>query len=1760
MTSILNLSGYRVSEQIHHGKRSSIYRGIAEADGLPVIIKIPSSPLPSAQQLIQLRHQYAVTKDLTLASIQKPLALVTHQNAYALITEDRGGISLKEFLEREGAFAATPQKLKLFLQIAIQLADMLAGLYCHQIVHKDIKPANILFNSETEQIYSIDFSVASLLPKETATLENYTALEGTLAYIAPEQTGRMNRGIDYRCDFYALGITFYELLTGELPFTCKNARELVHAHLARIAVPANSVCAEIPEILSAIVEKLMSKNAEDRYQNALGLKYDLELCWLRLETNGTIAPFALGTKDLSDRFAIPDRIYGRDRETADLLAAFARTSQGRAELIAISGCSGIGKTAIVREIYPHIARQHSFFGTGKFDQFNRNIPFSAVAQACGELVRQLCSESTAEFQLWSERILTVVGETGQLLIDIIPELERVIGQQKPVPKLSGNAARQRFNLVFQKFIRLFATAERPLVIFLDDLQWADLASIELLKTLMHDVSHLLLLVAYRDNEVSPIHPFAVAIDEIQTAGAIVTNIDVKPLDFSALNHLIADTLHCDLSNSEPLTRLVEQKTQGNPFFTAQFLQTLHQGGQITFNSTSGAWQCDLAQVKTLALTDDIVEFMTQQLQNLPASTQELMKLAACVGGSFDIETIAAISLDCVADFGAAMWKALAAGLVIPTTDTYKFFTPLMGESIAGDPHRSVNATYRFLHDRVQQAAYALIPATKKPETHLKIGRLLQENFPDRVFDIVDHLDRARTLITQPSELIALAELNLDAGKKAINATAYAAARDYLQIGLKILPSDAWETDYRLTLTLYLAAAEVAYLNGNLAEMEELCGVVMRSARDILDRVEIYRIQVAALTANGKMLEAIDIGIDALAQLGIDIPKQPDENQTGLVLQTVEQQLNGKEIGELLYLPATTDLKLQKSMQLMADLGAPIFVATPQLYPILSGKMVLLSMEFGNSPASAIGYINYGLVLSASDKNTNAGYSFGQLALDLADLLNESTIEGRIAFLFANWIEHRKRLSRQTISTLKSAYSYIREAGDLLVMGYSMSSYFDANLLSGVDLGDWEAEISTYIQELERVKQYSAKAYLKIKQQVAKNLLITVPQPWCLNGEAYDETVTLSQHQQNEDLLALAYLYTYKLMLAFIFGNYAAALENIAPAARYLPALWGMIPIPVFHFYAALTFLADVADLPAAERIATLDRVNIHQETIELWAKDAPMNHRHKWYLIEAEKQRVLGNKDEAIEYYDLAIAGAKQHQFNHEEAIANELAARFYLNEGRVQLARTYILEAYYGYTRWGASAKLTQLTNLYPGLLDMVADSVAVDPTTGDLPTDFTLVAANSEVLDLATLLDASTLISREVELDRLLMKFLQIMAINAGADKCVLLLKQEDGLQEVAIVQGGSAPMLLEPTPVEFSGNVPISIINQVDRSLQPIANGDRHSPEDAYLAHYQPKSLLCLPMLDRGRSIGILYLENYHAARTFTPDRVKPLEILVAQAAISIENAKLYQSLKASVDLLEQKVEERTIELKAAKELAETSEQAKTTLFNHINHELRTPMNAILGMSEGLLDGAYGEINPKQRRSVEVIANSGNHQLALIDDILDYAKIEAGKLELYREPTNIFNLCDESLSFVRFQATRKKLQLNLRVAAEITDLVIDERRIRQVLINLLSNAVKFTPAGSVSLEATKLAATDRQPAGIRFCVIDTGIGISPENLDLLFQPFVQIESQEGRKSKGTGLGLNLVKEIINLHGGRIRVTSQEGVGSQFMVDLPSRDLSLN
>lgn len=1533
MNLILNLPGYEIIEELFTGTRTIVYRGIRNHDQKLVVIKVLRNEYPNFNEIVQFRNQYTIAKNLDFPHIVNFLNLENYGNSYALIMEDFGEISLSKYLNQN--CQCNSLGLEEFIKIAIQLTDALHYLYQNKVIHKDIKPGNILINPDTKTVKLIDFSISSLLPKENPEVESPNVLEGTLTYLSPEQTGRMNRGIDYRSDFYSLGVTCYELLTGTPPFKSSDVMELVHCHLAKQPTPIHKINPNIPIVISEIVSKLMAKNAEDRYQSALGIKYDLEKCLTQFQQKKQIDRFEIGQKDISDRFIIPEKLYGREIEVNQLLTAFNRVTINSTEMMLVAGFSGIGKTAVINEVHKPIVQQRGYFIKGKYDQFNRNIPFSAFVQAFRDLMRQILSESDAQIQTWKNHIIEALGENGQILINVIPELENIIGKQPPAIELSGNAAQNRFNLLFQKFVQVFTTKEHPLVIFLDDLQWSDSASLNLLKLLMQEnLGHLLILGAYRNNEVSPVHPFILTTNEIIKAGAKVNTITLRPLREIDINQLVADTLKCQLSIAQPLANLIYKKTKGNPFFATQFLKALHDDKLILFNlpkyPTSNhksqiGWQCDIAQIEALAVTDDVVEFMALQLQKLPLQTQYILKLAACIGSDFDWNTLVIISQQSVNITSSALWKALQEGLVIPTTKIYKFFTQSENQEIL---NTSANPTYRFLHDRIQQASYSLIPDNQKQATHLNIGRLLQQNLSDteaeeKLFDIVEHLNIGKDLITTTEEKQKLAHLNLAAAQKARHSTAYLAARKFVQNGLDLLTTDCWQSQYKLTLNLYIAAAETAYLNGDFDAMETMSELVLNSAQTILDKVKIYKIKINALTAQSQVLAAITVAENALTQLGVEFSSQPNEALTTKTLETISQQLEGKQIEDLVDLPVMNHRETLAAMEILGILFAPIFLGNPAILPLQGFIMVSLSLKFGNAPVSTIGYAIYGMVLCAFSGEVERGYKFGQVALNLLDKFNVKEFKSLTLLLFGTFLQHRQEPLRAAITTLKQGYLAAIETGNFLYAGYNIFNYFYDNFFAGVPLDDWELEIENYCIVLEKAKQNSPLTYLKIKKQMVHNFREVVDQPDVFNGSDYNEIIMIPKHHHDNELTALAVIYIYKLILAYLFGNYTNALKYIPQAECYLMSVGGTIYIPAFHFYASLTYLSLASTQSKINNDQSLEMVKIHEQALVEWANHSPINHQHKLDLLNAEKYKLLGKKAEAIDLYDRAIAGAKENKYIQEEALGNELAAKFYLGWGKNKVAAGYMQEAYYCYTKWGAKAKVTHLEKNYPKLLVTILQkplttNLFQETITPGIMTSTHSSSSISEVLDLSSLIKASQAISSEIEFNKLIANLLKIVINNAGANKCVLLLKQDEDIKVVALLEQGKSPQILPSISLDVSEDLPVTVVNTVKGTLKPLVLIDaRINPRfyaDVYIQNNHPKSVICIPIINQGKLIGILYLENNLTVGAFTSDRVELLKFLCSQAAISLENGRLYQEAQTHSQKLEQYLEK--VELSEAR----------------------------------------------------------------------------------------------------------------------------------------------------------------------------------------------------------------------------------------------------
>ncbi|MEG4010022.1 AAA family ATPase [Microcoleus sp. Pol11C1] len=1509
---MISLPDITIVSQIYESANSLVYRGILKSNQQPLILKLLKEDYPTPAELYRYEQEYEITRRLNLEETIKAYELRKYENTQVMLLEDFGGESLKILLD------GRPLALPEFLHLAIQITDALGKVHQKKVIHKDINPSNIVLNPQTGQLKIIDFGLSTILSQENPTLKTPHLLEGTLAYISPEQTGRMNRVIDYRTDFYSLGVTFYQLLTNQLPFESVDALELVHCHIAKQPTPPHEINPKIPLNVSKIVIKLMAKTAENRYQTAWGIKADFNKC-LAQSRNGKIKAFSLGTQDIYPQLKLPQKLYGREPQIESLLAAFDRVAsvkekqvgasnptttqsqkwpvQRQTELMLISGYSGIGKSALVQEFYKLITHQGGYFIAGKFDQLQRDIPYQALVAAFQELVRQLLTETQAQLQQWQENIRGALGSNGQIIIDIIPEVELIIGKQNPVPELPATEARNRFNLAFKNFIQVFCQKEHSLVLFLDDLQWADTATLQLIQLIVTDFTtqYLFVIVAYRDNEVSATHPTMLTLSEMKKQGVVINHLSLSPLNLNQVNEFIADTLKTECAPTQRLAELVWQKTQGNPFFIKEFLKSLDTDQLLNFDPNAGAWRWNLEQIITRNITDNVVEFMAHKIKTLSESLQKLLRLAACIGTQFDLETLSIINENCQQETANELWEAIQVGLILPVGDDYKF---LKTNRVAND----LKITYKFAHDRIQQAAYSLIPPDDKQAVHWKVGQLLLQNTPpqvrqQKIFDIVNQLNFSIEAIDVQLERDKLAQLNLIAGKKAKASAAWQPAWNYLIIGINCLSADSWLRQYDLTLALYVVTVEAAILSGRVEEMEKLADIVLQQATSLLDKVKVYEVKIQAYTAQNQPLEAIDTALSVLKLLGIRFPKKPTKLNIFLELVKTKLSLAGKRIEDLIDLPVMTDPYKLAAMRILSGIVSAAHFSTPDLLPLMAFKQVNLSIKYGNTSVSSCAYATYGLILSGETVgDIETGYQFGQLALLLLDKFNAKELKARTIFIVNYFIKHWKYHLRETLNPLRDAYLMGLETGDLEYAAYSACVYSYHSYVLGKDLATVEREMAMYSNSLSQLKQETSYYYNQLNRQVVLNLMGQAEDKCRLIGESYDETKMLPLHLEANAQNLCRSLYFYKLFLCYLFQDYQQAIENAKSAEKYSDSAVGTIPL--YHFYNSLVYFAIYSDAPKSEQKLILQKVKANQKKLKKWAQFAPMTHLHKFYLVEAERYRVLGEKARAIDYYDRAIALAKEHEYINEEALANELAAKFYIAWGKEQVAQAYMTNAYYCYLRWGATAKLTDLKGQYPELLKRFSTANMSINSRNSLPN--TSGNTSGELLDLAALMKASGAIASEIELDKLITTLMRILVESCGAQTGYLILESQGQLRVEASCEANSNQvMVLQSTPIESC--LPLSIIHYVERTKQGlietnVAREGRFT-QYAYIKRQQPKSILCAPLLNQGQLIGIVYLENNLADGVFTPDRLEVIQLLSTQAAIALTNARLYTQVQST-----------------------------------------------------------------------------------------------------------------------------------------------------------------------------------------------------------------------------------------------------------------------
>jgi predicted ATPase/signal transduction histidine kinase/tRNA A-37 threonylcarbamoyl transferase component Bud32 len=1784
MSTTTTIAGYSVAETLFEGARSIIYKATRDGDGRPVVIKVLAAEYPSLEQIARLRREFRMTREALTDGVVEVLALERHRSSLAIVMEDFGGESLARLVP------PAPLELRQLLSFGVRLAGTLGRIHQRRIIHKDINPSNIVHDPRADVLKIIDFGIATELSREALASVGPSRLEGTLPYISPEQTGRMNRSVDYRTDFYSLGVTLYQLATGRLPFVGADPLELVHCHIAHVPAPPHEVAPAVPPVVSEIICRLMAKRAEDRYQSAFALQADLARCARRLDEEGRVAAFSLGRGDVSDRFQLPQKLYGRERQTETLLAAFDRVARGGKELMLVAGYSGIGKSALVLEVHRPIVKRRGHFISGKFDQYNRSVPYASLIQSVEELVRQLLTESADALAAWRERILAAVGPNAQVIIDVIQEVELVVGPQSPVAELPPREAQNRFDLTFESFFRVFASREHPLAIFLDDLQWADLPSLRLLERFMTDVetTHMFLVGAYRDNEVEPGHPLLMAVDEMRKAGATVETITLAALRRAEAMELLVDTLRCGVEEAGPLADVCLGKTRGNPFFLGQFLLRLHERGAFRFDERAGRWRWDLEEIGAMGMTDNVVDLMAGKIQSLPDDAQHALRLAACIGNAFDLRTLAVFLETTPMEAAVALWPSLQEGLILPTDDSYKF----VEDEAAGlelsrargiVPSEAARVHYRFLHDRVQQAAYSLVPPEQRQELHLQLGRLLHrslkgEERDEHVFAIVNHENLGAELIVDQAERDELAALNLAAGRKARDSAAYAAAFDHFKKGIALLGADGFHRQRELAVALHLHAAEASYVNKEFDRIEGYADAVLREGAGVLVEVKVAEIRIQAFNAQNKLSEAVRTALSILRHLGIAFPDKPAPEDVASVTRELAEAIGGRPVMELLELPAMTDAVKIAAVRILAMTIPTSYLHDPGLFPLMAARQVALSVAHGNTGASAAGYAAWGIILGGALGRIDEGYAFGRLALRVLSRHDAKDVEARTRYIVSCFIAHGKEHVRQSVKALRDVYQTALETGDLDFAGYALVTRITQLYLGGAELGELERLATSTTQAIVPLRHEPALNYTRAVHQLIQNLVGSAADPCRLVGDVYDEDQAIAAHREAKDSYGLGSAFLWKLQLSYLFGRPAEAVAHADVVLTQLAGLVGQFQVPTFHLYDALARLATYREAGAEERARILARVEDDLGRLRTWAEHAPMNHAHKGWLIEAERARVLGEPEKARRAYYRATALAREHEYRNEEALATELFATFLLEEGEGEVAALFLAKARHLYELWGAGAKVKELGLRHPTLL---AGASRGAPQAEGRPATTTL-DDHRESLDLVSVLKASQAISGEVVLPELLKKIMHIILENAGARRGLLILEGSSPL----VVEGGRSSardeLVLRGAPLDERVDFAQSVVRYVRRTHEEVVLGDSSSAGifagDPYLAGHRPRSLLCQPILRQRELVAILYLENDLIANAFTPDRCRVLELLCAQAAISLENARLYETLDS-------RVKERTEELTLALDhLQQTQRQlvlqeklaSLGMLTSGIAHEIKNPLNFINNFADvsveladelrevvtlgGALDAeriaTIEELTSDLKENVGRIRQHGKRADDIVRGMLMHSRAGTGA----REDVDVNRLVQSHVGFA-YQAFRLEV-----LAFEATlDVSLDEaapllhaapQEIARVVQNVVANACyamrKRAESAGAGFAPRLVVSTRDTGERVEIRVRDNGGGIPALIHDHIFTPFFTTKPP----GEGTGLGLSMSHEIVvQGYGGALAFSVVAGESTEFVITLPKR-----
>ena len=1533
-----NFEGYENLEKIAESTERVVYSALRISDRTPVILKTLRSSHPTLDMIALMYHEYEITKVINYPGIIRTYDLFDQQNRYALVQENIHGISLQRYLQEN-----LLTDISLFLKLAIQMAKAICYLHQLHIIHKDIKPSNFIIDPETLTVKLTDFNFSSKLMHEMQDIVPPAKIEGTLAYMAPEQTGRMNMHIDYRVDFYSLGISFYEILSGNVPYTVSDPLELLHAHLANPIPTVANPEMDIPAVIGEIIYKLMEKNPDDRYQSAIGLQLDLEHCLEVLESTGQIGAFSLGQHDILDRLNLSQKLYGRENEAQVLLKAYERISRGSVEALMVCGYSGIGKTVLINEVHKPMVKHQGYFVHGKFDQLQRDKPYTAITEAFNQLARLILAEPESRFETFKKSILASMGSVGQVIIDLAPDIGLIIGPQPPLEQLPPKESENRMKIFFKRFLHAVAGKDHPLVIFIDDLQWIDSGSLSLLEEIMLDdeMSHLLLIGAYRENEVDANHPLKKFIQRLEELKRQIQSLQLPPLSVENFSAFFQDSFHRDAAAVTAFSELLHTRTKGNPFFCKQVLNLLYREKLLYFNYDRRHWNWYFDKISSLAITDNVVDLMLDKLAELPEETQSLLKYAACVGNQFTIDILMLISNKSAEDIGNGLWPALQQELLITPGLGYKRVDAVHKENLA--EQLSKNIMYQFVHDRVQQAAYQSIPEDKKANIHLNIARILMRREPEaskkeRLFEVVDHFNQAHALLTK-QEKREVANLNYLAGLQAKNANAYQTMFNYLAAALRLIDETTWETDYRLSFDINRNYLLALHLMHQLEKMEELHGQLLKRAKTKLDQAQLYRIQIMSAIEREDNVKALNTAHLTLALLDVNLVLDPNPIQMTFKLAQIRWKMR-KFISNHVAdnLPLLTNPEIEMVFNIFTEIYFTVYEKGTNTYIYMVLSAMELQLTYGKPHSAGLWLSSYAIVIATIYKDIGLASQYSDIAeeffIAIPDKYAVSITHTWIGLLIKHWSHHIRESAKYADKGLQEA----RESGNILGYTLAFCVYFFSQSAEAKSLSKAMESCEGSYKNMAARGMASFAAGFELIYLAYKNL-----------GDGIKVESDRFSYLENINITAKSLL------------NYGTALKYLSFYYYFQENFEKSI---YFHFkwYTAEEkiryelFTTEVKSINALALMRQLPNVDSslkkkYQKSIKQimqdmdWAaKICPVNYLHHHLFLKAYEAKANKQYSEALTQFNQGINNAKNGDFYLWVALGYELLGELCIEMEQMDFAAVSLREARYYYGHYGMFAKVISLEKRHPEsvaeerglLLSSQTESLSMlDTETG---------ATTSTSLDFMSIIKASQAISGEIVLEKLFEKMLHVLVENAGATKGILLESRKNVWLETAslVIQKGREEFkMLNENLTEFR-DLPQTVVQYAIRTREPVVlqhgTQDNKFKQDPYIVRTQPKSILCLPIVQQDILLGIIYLENNLTENAFTQTRVTVLQTLAAQIAISLQNSHSLEHMEHLYQRTERFVPKKFLEIIKRENIEEVrlGDSAKreiSVLFNDI-----------------------------------------------------------------------------------------------------------------------------------------------------------------------------------------------------------------------------------